>query len=818
MLALGVGGLLLCAALHAQTPPPADTQQAASTPQDLAAMLTDIRTPRETRLFVARALVASNDPARDEVIRSLLVPPQPPGTIEVLCQALAEAPDQAEPFLESLLRLLAQEDSDVWSWAVRPLERLDSPAAVKRFGELLSDASVPVIRRERLLNLLTRRLEHPAAVETLIALLQDPAEPIRRQAHAWLVRLAGQDLGTEPRNWQAWWQNWQNLPPARRLSAVLAMTRLQLRHALIERDDALQQMLSLSRRLYDCTPETSRPALLDEFLRDPRAAVRVLGLELVSARIHDRKRIPPEIAARARDLLADDDAAVRAAAIEVIRDLRNPDDAAVLLARLPHEPVPANRLALLNAVGWLGNPQALPLLIETIRREQDPRFVVEAADAIGRLVANGLPDAPPDLEAVLVDLADRLDALDPAQRDLRVRLLGALVAIADPRLVPTFRRYLASADDALRQKAVLGLARTGGADALPDLVRMLADPLSQIRLIAVQAIGEHGRDPDHVAALLPRLDPATEGDTVVREAAWKALRQVLARIPPEQRMTWIDRFDPAGKQPWATEERLATLLGDVEESLAAAQPESLLLAQVRRRLAETLIRLGRPGEALPRLRAALPVFAKADPAQAADLAARLVDVHLGVDPAGAANEAVRLIAQLPSARDAIEQRLTEFLQHALNGGTPAAVIAVIEALRAAPAETWSAAFRERLDATARAASDLRQALLRNQLNELLTVLRSGEAARVESAKAALVALGQDALPALVDALEATVREQPPDAATEAPLLEVVRALAPQWPGYLPTAPTEEKLKAIAALRATLTSRTATTSDTQPATP
>ena len=109
----------------------------------------------------------------------------------------------------------------------------------------------------------------------------------------------------------------------------------------------------------------------------------------------------------------------------------------------------------------------------------------------------------------------------------RYRAVAALAEIGYGPAAPVLGELLARSEDAaLRQAVVEGLAKLGGAEALPHLQRALSDPAPVVRMAAIRALGARGEE-----SSLEALRNAATSDAVedVRLAALQALTSFKGR-------------------------------------------------------------------------------------------------------------------------------------------------------------------------------------------------------------------------------------------------------------------------------------------------
>lgn len=247
-----------------------------------------------------------------------------------------------------------------------------------------------------------------------------------------------------------------------------------------------------------------------------------------------------------------------------------------------HDSAVAVRIEAAHALGDLGDPRAIPLLIEclTSRERADIETVASAAaHALERLPATQVADAvEPLLERDIVFplvLGRNTDPRVPHWLDRLVRKPGmtleevattqmpplsiaAAMALARNPQMDATRLYLLALRDESREvrgRAVIGLRRIGGARVRAELQTAVLDLL---------------RDPD--------LQVLTQ---VVKYCSWKSLKDALPGIyalltdpDPQRRLIAINAYRWDFHEPEATKE-LLRLAQDTDDRLRAAAVSAL---------------------------------------------------------------------------------------------------------------------------------------------------------------------------------------------------------------------------------------------------
>ncbi len=113
-----------------------------------------------------------------------------------------------ERTVEDWIASLQDEEWKVRKQAVEVLGQMKDSYALEPLTEALQD-QVPEVRARAAYALGAMGEEY--SVEPLILALQDQDSSVRRASAAALTRITGQDLGEDPRRWQKWWEENQDL-------------------------------------------------------------------------------------------------------------------------------------------------------------------------------------------------------------------------------------------------------------------------------------------------------------------------------------------------------------------------------------------------------------------------------------------------------------------------------------------------------------------------------------------------------------------------------------------------------------------------------
>jgi HEAT repeat protein len=143
-------------------------------------------------------------------------------------------------------------------------------------------------------------------------------------------------------------------------------------------------------------------------------------------------------------LAADPDAAVRAAAVELLAEVGETAIELLLEARLDPDPRVVEAVA--TGLGEIASPRALPWLVDAARNHED-RLVREAC--VAALGAIGDPEALP----VLLELVEN----GPPQ--VRRRAVVALTVFDDPMVEPAIRMAASDRNPMVREVAEMIVGR-----------------------------------------------------------------------------------------------------------------------------------------------------------------------------------------------------------------------------------------------------------------------------------------------------------------------------------------------------------------------
>ncbi len=170
------------------------------------------------------------------------------------------------------------------------------------------------------------------------------------------------------------------------------------------------------------------------------------------------------------------------------------------------------RFGAVEALGEIGNPEVVPILVEYLEKDEDPEFRAKVAEQLGLIGDKKAVD--PLIKALRNDSSEIV-------REFVAKSLGVL---ADEKAEPALREAARDQNNLVRREATWALGRIGKKDSSSVLISLLKDEDVKVRANAATALGVI-KDP---SAILPLIE-ALQGDNVeVHEAAKNALEQFEA--------------------------------------------------------------------------------------------------------------------------------------------------------------------------------------------------------------------------------------------------------------------------------------------------
>lgn len=661
--------------------------------ENLLGLIQGQATP-EARQTIARELLLQDWPETPPRLAALLAGSNSAAKIAT-ASALADLPQRVNPlYIDPLIAMLSDSDQGARQAAAAALAAYANDGVAARLRELALDSGRPRATRLAAINALGLMIERQA-IETLATALADPDRTIAQAALAALGQATAQDFNEDLAAARSWWSDNKDLPAEtwqRQHVQRLARRERELRRRLETVEARLGKLLEGG---FLRSADGERTALLSSYLSDTLLTIRLLGLRLAQLHLTEGKSLPPELQVRIRERLRSPDPREQAAAVQTVASFREGSDAATFLEMLATARTSELRLALVNALGYVGGENAIAPLLSTLE-SNDELFIAEAAAALGRLAERGvLPDGARDTVAqALLASFERTQLTQTAARE---RIIWAMGNIADPRFAPAFVAALDRREAVIvRQAAARGIAALKSQQLADSLTAAADDPDIGVRKIAIETLAAVGSANNelHLRALWERSANPPETDEAIRQAAWRGLLELLARGSLDDVDRWLVQATGNGPEslPRATE-MLSRL---VETAAAGESVDRSRLGLLRVRLAAVQTQLRQPTAAVAAYTAALADLASTRPEEARRVASDLLRYALSSGcydstAAAALSTASELLDSdllWQVAKAEIEPRLT-----------PAAVsqaLDMLAALERHPPGSWSAKAQEEM--------------------------------------------------------------------------------------------------------------------------
>ncbi len=554
--------------LRAQGPQPTPETSATDTVTELSPaqieqldrhrqIITDTQADSKSRRLMAESLLQLDFTARNDLAIELL---STPGASIAICEAIVSVGTKDPALLDprlivSLLDLLDVDDADLSFKAALALSAFRDGNVAQRLGQIASDADRPIAQRIAAVEALALSTDRREVVEALIKLTALPEATVVTEVVQALRPVSRADYGQDLEAWGAWWRQkealddaaWlrDRLDLAARHNLTLRAEIARLRSNTHERRKLVTQRVEeLLRRIYQLTgQQAQRESLIQQWLVDPMEEYRLCALHLVRERIAEGDTPAEEVRLAVKDCFSHFSPTVRVAALEIIGNLRNPDDADDVLSLLAAEQDPLARETVLRVLGRLENPVAIDALVVELTKTAAPYGCIrEAAIALGALGAQGQL-GPATMAPAIEPLRQRFAAAPDDALRLKEALLSAMASIGDGAFQPEFVANLSSGSPELLLAAIRGIETGGGTEYLDAILSHLSHVDPRVRQLAAKAVGALGTADAHLQALITKLNPDEEANEGVRNAAWEGFRAILFRIPSSKRLAWIERLD-----------------------------------------------------------------------------------------------------------------------------------------------------------------------------------------------------------------------------------------------------------------------------------
>lgn len=652
-------------------------------------VLIEGQTSPEVRQTITRELLLQRWPETTPRVAVLLAGPNAPAKIAVAA-VLSQWPEFLdEAYVEPLVGMLGDGDAAVRLAAARALAAYPDHGVTQRLRELVRDQGATRTARLAAVDALGMMTEREA-IAGLVEALDDPDPEIMRAALAALEQATAMEFHGDAHAARAWWNETSPLTRP-------AWQQLQIDRLVRENRDMRRRLEALETRLVQVleasflrAPDAQRTALLTTYLGDTATAIRQLGLRLAQVHLAEGKSITAELRNRIRTLMSSTDPTEQAAAVKTVASFRDPEDAARMLQMLADVHVAEVRMALINALGYVGQDDTVVQTLLDLLGSDEPGGHTETVAALGRLAERGV--LPADTrDRVVAALLDVFGRTDSAQVALRERALWAMANVGDQRFGSAFRQALD------RQEAVsVRLAAVRGIDVLKNgqLADVLADATSDpdpgVRKAAIETLAFIGSAAAerHVQALWDRVVSPEETEDAIRQAAWRAVLEILSKGTAEHVERWLIRL-PGNGTP--IRQRAAELLELLANLVADTEPvDHERLGRILAQLADQYARLERPTEARETYIAALTELRAARSAVAAETALQLLRFSLLTGRYD--QQVAEVVASGESAPDiaAFLQLVSELIETRLTPEQVDQALAILTALRQHPPTTWTA--------------------------------------------------------------------------------------------------------------------------------
>jgi HEAT repeat protein len=667
--------------------------------------------PEERRRW-ADMLLSYDSPGAKALTIELLGATERPEVQRAICGVVADrarhTPERLDADLvQPLLDLLGADAGDLRVIAAEALADFSGADVPARLGELASQDSVPLVKRLAAIDALAPNTHRREVVGQLISLLDAGVPAMTERVVAALEPATPAIFGVDLDRWRQWWDKKSRLSEEAWLAEQLRIYRDRSRHVgdrfqtyrattRQEQEALTARMRSFQRELFRAFSVEQREAKLVEWLGEPLPVVKATALALIKARMADEgKRPSGNVLNALLDLLERGSPEMRREALEIVQNLNNPAVMDAVLTQLERETDPVTRYTLFKAIGKLDNPVAIPFLIREIAApDSPPDCVREAAIALGRVA----PQAGNETEFVDATgpLRDRYHSTAVEDAAMRAALLAAMAGLAHPAFTPEFRDAMESDDATVLRPAIKGMVAVEDTSKLPRLRMLMAHTDPMVRLAAIDAVGQLGREDADLESLLTRLNPTIETNDLAQEAAWRGFRALLSNRSMQDRIRTARRLrdmpDLEGKY-----------LGELADILSTPNGDTDNLDVVLDRLTEVLIGQGRYGKAIEPLRQLYDLRAARPDPRTLTTALRLLEATLR-DPGQ--TDVAALIRELAAGasndgdKAQIVDAVTQYLQSDELAAEPEHARSLLQSLRRLPPEIMGEGWTQRLDHTA----------------------------------------------------------------------------------------------------------------------
>lgn len=755
----------------------------------LTGQLTDPTRVAITKLEAAQQLLKRNYPQAAEALKGFLEDnANRPAQIAV-AKAVALGAAENTLFIDPLMAMLTGTEATVRRPAARALATYKNHGVHDKLMTIVHDAKRERAVRLEIITILQGLLDKKA-VDALIQLLDDRDAAIRDAAAAALTTLTNiRTFGNDPDRWKAWWDKNKSKPRSVWVSDLAES--LGRANSALEAENTLlrERLVKTYQELYTATPSARRDAVLMEYLKDTLGDIRLLGLELANRRILVGEKIPPAMAQQAQAMLTDKDDGVRRVSALLVANLKGDDAPQTLLARLKVETSRSVREGLLQALGQLRDPVAIPAVLEQVASKYED-VAASAARALQKIAEKSpFPQDQQDAVAKVLIVRYRQNGFTPDGSALREALLSAMGIVPTKAVTALLQDALEDQAATVRLAAVNGLAGLGQPALAAAIVPLISDADRGVRQAALVAVGKLD-GATYLPILLERTRPSVEADAAVQKQAWDVVMPILQQAKSDVLGTV---WRTLAKREGVLEQRTKVGQLFISALMAAKDPR---LPTVQRELAELLMTSARPAEAAALLGEAHAVLKKADSPDTQTVWLEWVKALL----ASANPEAVEVMASQASAeafaaaRKLFDARLEALLAEGQFSQVVLIASAAVEQF--GTDKRLSAVERAALARALKVAREKQAAADRVLVTKLIPQLAGADAVAVAAATAELKGMGDRAVGPLVEELRKALTADKTDPKIEKAILDVLTPIAPKLEGYDPAADLAARVKCV----------------------
>ncbi len=470
------------------------------------------------------------------------------GEAEVF-QALASAVQLANDrrFADELIAALSSKKPAVRQAAAEALAPTADEHLLRRLRRLVEDDRNDLAVRQTALWALGRS-GRKAAVEVLILQLRSDCEPLRLTASEALGDLTGQNHGSDPELWEAWWQAHRDQGLLRWMEQRLAYQTTRARRVENELRRAQAQILRLQQQLYNRLPPAERLAHIQQILEQEDAAVRLLCVQWVL------------------DLLTTTEGEAKQKPLTTI------------LLRLTFDPALDVQKAAVLSLGRLPIDEEAIGRLKMLLRRGEVSVRAGAARSLAQLARTNHPAAAA-LQKEVVPLLQK--ALNDPALEVVVEAAEDLGALGDPDAGPVLLGLLKHPSEPVRQTASQALERVADRNLLDGLLELKDDAMVTVRFSVVGALARAVGDGRHLEeaqlqAAVRRLDALLQRD--VDPGVRSRAATVLGQCAPPATLPTLWKCSQPGEDSQVQEKSWAALI----EVLVRAESIALLQEWDRR--------------------------------------------------------------------------------------------------------------------------------------------------------------------------------------------------------------------------------------------